>query len=465
LELKTALRTSIYPFPKHLSYLNERLKRIPYERGKRILITFPPRHGKSETTSAALPAYVLLLRNKWRVMLASYEAEFAAEWGRKARDIISEAGPWYGIKVREDVAARNSWEITKWNPGIHRYLPTGGGMKTAGVLGPLTGRGADLAIIDDPIKNAEEAFSPVYRQKTWDWFVSTMYTRLEPGASVIMILTRWHEDDIAGRIIAQMIAGGEQWELINIPAIAEEGDLLGREVGEALWPDRYDIETLRTTEATIGSYWFSALYQQRPIPVGKGIFSQGHLRRYEETTDSYLLVQPDGTKIITPKAMCRVFSTMDLAVSTKTTADYTVLSTWAVDRLNNLMLINSRKIRLEGPDQLPLMQQVYNQYHPVSMHVEKVAYQLALIQSALRAGLPVLPITPDKDKISRALAAAARMQMGTIYFPVYADYLLGEEGFETELWRFPAAAHDDQVDTLSYAVEVVANPGYTGNLG
>lgn len=398
-------------------------------------------------------------------MLATYAAEFSAQWGRKARDLMSEVGEWYGLKVREDVAARDAWELSKFTRNIMRWVPTGGGMITAGIGGPLTGRGGDIVIVDDPVKNAEEAFSAVYREKTWEWFTSTLYTRLEPEAAIIVIQTRWHEDDLAGRLIAQMESGGERWEVINLPALAEENDPLGRQPGEALWPERYDEEKLAEIERTLGPYWFAALYQQRPIPVGKGLFQREWLRRYEETDTVYLLRQPDGSVVMHPKAFCRRFSTMDLAASVKKTADFTVLSTWSVTPNNDLLLLDSRKVRLEGPDQLPLIQSVYMDLRPSQIYIEKSGYQLSLIQSAVRAGLPILPITPDTDKIARALSASARMKMGTIYFPVYADYLVGRDGAEEEIFKFPAAEHDDFVDTLSYAVHVLAGVGYVGNFG
>lgn len=465
MDLSLVTKTGTYPFPKHLDYINQVLLKVRERAIKRLILTIPPRHGKSETTSKAFPVNALLNNPKLRIMLASYAADFSAQWGRKARDLMAEVGEWYGLKVRDDVAARDAWELSRFDRNLMRYVPTGGGMVTAGIGGPLTGRGGDIVIIDDPVKNSEEAFSQVYREKTWEWFTSTLYTRLEPGASIVVIQTRWHEDDLAGRLITQMEAGGEQWEVINFPAIAEGEDALGRVEGEALWPERYPLEKLREIERTIGPYWFAALYQQRPIPVGKGLFQKEWERRYRETNDTYILQQPDGSVVIWPKSHCIRFSTMDLAASLKTSADFTVISTWAQTPNSDLLLLDTRRVRLEGPDQLPLIQSVYISHRPAQIYIEKTGYQLTLIQTAVRAGLPILPITPDGDKIARALSASARMKMGTIYFPEYADYLQGPEGILDELYKFPAAKHDDFVDTLSYAVFVLAGVGYVGNFG
>lgn len=398
-------------------------------------------------------------------MLASYAADFAAQWGRKARDLMAEVGSWYNLRVRDDVAARDAWELARWNTGVRGFVPTGGGMVTAGIGGPLTGRGGDIIIIDDPVKNSEEAFSPVYREKTWEWFNSTLYSRLEPSAAIVLIQTRWHFDDLAGRLLSQSAEGGEYWEHINLPAIAEPEDILGRPEGAALWPERYDIEQLRQIEESIGPYWFSALYQQRPQPLGQGIFNRTDFRYFEETEQTYNLRQPDGSLVIVPKNQCIRFSTMDLAASVKTSADYTVIGTFAKTPMNDIIVLDMRKQRLEGPDQMPLLQSVYMQYKPAQIHIEQTGYQLAFVQTARRAGLPILPIQPDKDKIARALLIAARIKTGNVYFPVFAPWMRGDEGLESELIGFPAMRHDDQVDVLSYAGYVVAGNGYAGNLG
>jgi predicted phage terminase large subunit-like protein len=449
--------------PPHLRLISNQFVRLEQRAIKRLIITVPPRHGKSETCSKNGPVWYLGRRPKERVMLVSYGAEFAASWGRKSRDLMNEVGAFYGLRGRDDVAARDAWELAAYSRNLNRFIGTGGGMYTAGIGGPLTGKPGNLIIIDDPVKNAEEAFSSTYRENTWDWFQSTLYSRLEPNAVIVLIQTRWHEDDLAGRLISQSNAGGEHWDVINLPALAEEGDPLGRAVGEALWPERYSVEDLKRIEGSVGSYWFAALYQQRPIPVGKGLFQAAWEKRFTETEHSYLLQERDGSKQIIPKVSCTRFSTMDLAASTKTTADYTVISTFALTPNQDLLLLNVQKVKMEGPDQLPLIQSVYMNWRPAQIYIESVGYQLTMIQGAVRAGLPILPITPDKDKISRALAASARMEIGKVYFPEYADWLLGEEGFLTELYRFPAAKHDDQVDTLAYAAFVQAGLGYVGN--
>lgn len=224
---------------------------------RRLLVMMPPRHGKSELCSKFLPAWFLGRYPDRRVMLTSYEGAFAAEWGRKARDVLREHGERvFGVSVARCPAAAAAWEVEGH----------AGGMQTAGVMGPLTGRGADLLIVDDPVKNAEEAASSTIREKTWEWWTSTAYTRLEPDGAAIVIQTRWHEGDLAGRLLSEMGQHGEQWRVVLLPAIDE--------VGEALWPERFPLSRLEGIRRTMGSYYWSALYQQRPTPAEGGKFKR-----------------------------------------------------------------------------------------------------------------------------------------------------------------------------------------------
>lgn len=454
--------------PNHLIVLNDYLIQIAQRKIHRAILTFPPRHGKSETSSKWFPAWYLGMQPSHRVMLVSYAAEFAATWGRKARDILEEWGPeLFNVRVRDDVRARDNWELQqkKGLGGITggAFTNSGGGMVTAGIGGPLTGRGADLILIDDPIKNSEEAFSPTYREKTWEWFNSTLMSRKQPGAAVILIQTRWHEDDLAGRLISTMEAGGEKWTVINFPALAGDNDVLGRQPGEALWPEFYSREDLLAIQKDRGSYWFSALYQQSPVPAGKSLFKAQFMQRYDSNgLGGYTLYKADGSIQSAPASMGVTFSTIDLATSLKQTADFTVISTWLQTPQNDLLLLDVHRIRLEGPDQVPLMIDVWRKWQPATLFVEQAGFQLAIIQAALRAGLPVRPTFPKGDKVERALAPAAKLEAGKVFFPRQAHWL---PDVEAELYQFPAGAHDDFVDTFSMAAIALLGAGYAGNLG
>lgn len=240
--------------------LNLALHDVAHGRCKRLMISMPPRHGKSELTSRYFPAWYLGTHPDNRVIFTSYEADFAATWGRKARDLLTAHGPdVFGVFVRQDSSAADRWDIARHD----------GGMVTAGVRGPITGKGAHVLIIDDPVKNAEEARSPTIREKTWDWYKSTAFSRLEPGGAVILIMTRWHRDDLAGRILKEgHDHDPEPWRVIKLPAVATgiEPDPLGRQPGEALWPERYSIADLAPNRSD--PYWWGSLYQQDPLAEG-----------------------------------------------------------------------------------------------------------------------------------------------------------------------------------------------------
>lgn len=228
----------------------------------------PPRHGKSEYCSRFLPSWYLGTFPNNRVILSSYAEGYAAGWGRKSRETIDEWSGLLGVSVSRDSAAANRWDIQGHE----------GGMITSGVGGSITGRGANLLIVDDPIKNDEEAASPVIREKTWDWWRATAFTRLEPDGIALVVHTRWHEDDLIGRILTHAKESEEELIIVNFPAIAEQNDALGRQPGEALWADRFGVEWLKRMEQTLGEYFFSALYQQRPVPPGGGCFKREHFQ-------------------------------------------------------------------------------------------------------------------------------------------------------------------------------------------
>lgn len=193
-----------------------------------------------------------------RVILASYEADFAASWGRKARSLLEDYGHWFNVAVSKQSSAMQRWDLVGHD----------GGMTTAGVGGPITGKGAHLLIIDDPIKNDEQARSPLQRQKQWDWWMSTASTRLRPGGLTVLIQTRWHRDDLTGQILRQAETQGQRWRQVVFPALAEQHDVLGRIPGEALWPEVFSTELMNRRKAGCTPYYWQSMYQQRPIPEG-----------------------------------------------------------------------------------------------------------------------------------------------------------------------------------------------------
>lgn len=236
------------------------------ERGEidRLIVTMPPRHGKSEGVTIRFPAWALGRNPKRQIITACYNADLASGFGRSVRNIVKT--PAYG-QIFDTKLARDSQAANRWG------TIAGGAYIAAGVGTAITGRGADIFIIDDPLKDRAEAESELRRQAVWDWYTSTAYTRLMPGGAVIIVQTRWHEDDLAGRLLDHQAKGGDQWHRLDLPAIN------GR--GEALWPERYPVSALNRIKAAIGPRDWSALYQQTPSPDDGDFFRREWFDMFE----------------------------------------------------------------------------------------------------------------------------------------------------------------------------------------
>lgn len=424
-----------YQIPKHINLLNEKLQEIAFGETQRLMIFLPPRHGKSMLVSHYFPAWYLGMFPDKRVILTAYEADFAASWGRKARDVLNEYGkPFYDINVNDKSSAANRWDIQG------HY----GGMVTAGVGGPITGKGADILIIDDPVKNAEEANSLTYRDKTWEWYQSTAYTRLEPNGNIILIMTRWHEDDLAGRVINQIEQGnGERWEIINLPAIAEDNDMLGRKPGEPLWPGRYDFNELERIKYTTGSYWWSALYQQRPQPPEGGLLKRSWIKHYQPYE-------------LPPLEELSVYQAWDLAISTKETADYTVCTTMGMSKEKQIYILDWFRDRIDFPTQVRMVEKLAYEWDPSKIAIESNAYQQALPQQLKKTSmLPIKEVKRKKDKVTRISSAFVHFENGKIMLPENHPEL---ENFINEYIYFPQGKHDDMLDSVELAIELVNIP-------
>jgi predicted phage terminase large subunit-like protein len=405
----------------------------------------PPRHGKSELISKFFPFWYLGNFPDHRVLLTSYEATFAASWGRKVRDLMAERGSdLFGIKLDPSSKSASDFNI----------FMRDGGMSCAGSGGAITGKGADLLIIDDPVKNDTEAMSITYRESVWDWFASVAYTRLAPGGIIVVVMTRWHEDDLCGRLMKSDIKnkGTWPWTWLRLPVYANSDDVLGRPKGEILWPERFPSRRIEDIRKTIGEFWFSALYQQQPSPATGGIFKRKYFRYYEGAQDYYILKRDGGEDEKIPQDRIKIYAVADLAATLSQTSDYTVVLIFGLTEKRDTLVLDIIRERFEGADHLNMIKNVNRRWRPVLIGVESSQYQISLVQSAMREGLPVRELKPDSDKLSRALPMAARMESGTVYFPADSPWL---DDFEKELLSFPKGKHDDQVDALAYIVEIV----------
>lgn len=293
-------------------------------------------------------------------------------------------------------------------------------------------------IIDDPLKSREEADSRLIRDKLWDWYASTAYTRLMPGGAVVLIQTRWHEDDLAGRLML----GHENWEVLNLPAIAEHGDMLGRPVGQALWPEQYPLKTLEDIKATIGEREFAALYQQRPSPLEGALFRRDWIGRQ-----------------VVPRSGTRIAMGVDLALSNKQSADYTAIVVIARDEFGKLYVLDAVRERVDFPSALRMIRNMADKWNPKAIAIEQVAYQAVVVQELLRqTTLPIRGVTPDKDKVTRAQPLALRYEQGLVHHAQLPSW------FEDELLAFPQSQHDDAVDALVYAYQAVMKMSVSGDV-
>ncbi len=441
--LAIALSNNKWQFATHLEFLQNSILRTIQTPNTNLIVNMPPRHGKSEFISKYFPLWYLNSNPDKRVILVSYQKSIAAGWSRRIRDLIENNSNLLGIELSKSHRKSNSFDINQHD----------GGLFATGIGGALTGLGANLLIIDDPVKNDEQANSLNYRDKTWDWFNSTAITRLEPGGNAIIVMTRWHDDDLTGRILNHYDADElATWARLALPAIAIENDPLNRNPGEPLWQERFSLAMLEQFRKRMGEYWFASLYQQDPLPTGSTIFKRANFRYFDDNNMFVEFIDTENTKRRIPKYNLMTMATCDLAISTRETADFTVVLVFAKSNDNDIFILDVIRQRFETSNHLPLLQSIFQKYKPKLIGIENVQYQKSLIQQAIKSGLPIKSLRADKDKISRALTIASQLENGLIYFRRNADYL---PEFEKELLNFPKSRHDDQVDAFSFIMQMV----------
>lgn len=403
----------------------------------RLLISMPPQEGKSHRVARWFALWVLLQHPETRVAIVSYEHGVARRWGRAIRDDIT-MHPQLGLKVRDDVAAQHEWQLDGHEGGVY----------TAGIGAALTGRPVDLLIIDDPIKDREQADSEVYRQRAWDWWTDVGSTRLAPGAPVVQVATRWHEADLAGRLVAA--EDGHLWTTLNIPAQADhdsaegERDPLEREPGEFMVSARgRTTEQWEAIKVRSGSRTWTALYQGRPSPPEGGMFKRGWWRMYDQPL---WLERGDGSRIVTH--FDELLMSWDMAFKDTSSSDFVVGQVW-MRRGVDAFLLDQVRARLDFVSTCARFREFAARWPQVTLKlVEDKANGTAVINALRRIVPGIVPEEPHGSKQARAAAVSPLVEAGNVWLPApELGPWVGE--FVEEHAGFPNGAHDDQVDGMS----------------
>lgn len=436
-----------------LELINEGLVWADETPDARLIVTMSPQEGKSLLVSQYGVLWSMLRTPTKRLALASYGDALARRWGRAVRNLIRDHGSGadidLGLRLTPDLQAANEWANT-----------AGGGMITAGVHTGLTGRPVDDGRVDDPLKDRDEAESATIRSNVWDFYTGTLIPRLAPGAPLTVCATRWHWDDLTGRLQREYPG---RWREIHIPAQADpelvDPDPLGRE------PGVYMISARGRTPADwerrkeeMGADW-QPLAQGAPAAPGGDAFDTSKLRWWHWNRDRTGIVCDGRTWRLDPATKdLWIFATMDTASSTRTSADWTVASVWAVPVDGSLLLLDVKRERVPVHQQIDVARPLVDRWHPVAVHVEPTMKSTQLVREAVLAGWNIQDVVADKDKVRRAAPAAKRVQRREVWWPagpagIEADAALLDY-IKTEIEQFPSARHDDFVDTFGYAARV-----------
>ncbi len=447
---------------KHLLMISSLIATALAKGNARIAISVPPRHGKSLLLSIYTPLWILDWNPAAKIMLTSYGAELAEEFSVMAREIARDKAHMLRFKLNRDKQQASQWRTT-----------AGGSVYASGVGGSQTGRGADVLLVDDYIKNAKDASSQTIREDAWEWFTSTALTRIEPGGSCLVVATRWNLDDIIGRLkvraaaqqnpdrpINEMAAQSfldpslqtdfdvGNWIFIELPALALENDPLNRKVGEPLWPERYDIPQLRSLKAILGAYFWASVFQQNPVPKASGGFTRDQLAVIDKCPSP---------------ASLRILRSWDLAAS-EDGGDYTVGTLIAEDDNFGLTYILD-VIRVQyssGQVETLVIDTANNDGHDVAIHME---------QEPGSAGKTVIDSFAKKLK---GFKFSGKRSTGPKHIRAQQFFAAAENGtvrllrgkwnsiFLDECELFPSVDHDDQVDATSAGYNKLNEKRYKG---
>jgi predicted phage terminase large subunit-like protein len=415
------------------------------ERGevRRLMVFMPPRTGKTEMLVRWL-GWTLGRHPDWPMLYTSYAADLAWEKSGECRGVVAseEFAELFGARRLVEVRTSPDVALSKDSRAVQRWKIAGqrGGLQAAGVGGPITGKGGQVIVVDDPVKNRAEADSATYRQSTWNWYTSTLRTRLEPGGRIVLVMTRWHEDDLAGRLLQRAAddPAADQWRVVKFPGLAKLDDPLGRQPGEALDPERYDRDALLQTKASIGERDWAALYDQEPRQEEGNVFKASWL--------SYI----DAAPVL---ARSGVF--WDTAYESKEVNDFSV-GVLVGQGTDGRVYVNPLvRDRLEFPELTRAVQATVGRYPAAEQLVEGKASGKSLRQQMRAAGLPMIEMQPAGDKVARANSVTRYFESGMVQI-VNGPHV---DALVHELLTFPNGAHDDLVDAMVYGLMRLAGGG------
>lgn len=401
----------------HHHRIAEKLEAVARGEIARLMILMPPRHGKSELASRRFPAWALGQRPDLDIIAASYSSDLATDFGREVRNIVGSAeyGALFDARLAADSQAANRW-----------HTQDGGMYVAAGVGTSITGRGANILLIDDPFKDREDADSEIRRKRVWDWYTSTAYTRLAPGGAIVVINTRWHDDDLSGRLLAEAEEGGDQWEVLSLPAIDA--------AGKALWPDWYPIQRLEQIRSVLPSRDWNALYQQEPVPDEGEYFKLVWFEDYDELPERLT-----------------VYGASDYAV-TDDGGDYSEHGIVGIDSQENVYVLDWWYEQATSDVWIESQCDLIVRHSPACWFGESGVIKRAVEPFLVRrmeqrkafCRIEWLPSIADKPTRARGIQALA--SMGKVKFPKNAPW---KGRVLNQLMRFPAGKNDDAVDVLS----------------
>jgi predicted phage terminase large subunit-like protein len=412
----------------HHLQICDALERVERGECKRLMIFAPPRHTKSELGSRRFPAWYLGRNPDKQIIATTYGHDFAADFGRDVRGILN--GEHYrnlfDVALSQDSKSANRWHTDK-----------GGVYITTGVGGAITGRGGHILLIDDPFKNREEADSELHREKVWKWYTSTLYTRQMPGASIVIILTRWHEDDLAGRLLEDEKNGGDKWEVINLEAIKN----IDTPEEEALWPEWYSLDTLKQTRQVIGERDFWALYQQNPTPDEGIYFTQDSFKWYDSLPNEL-----------------NYYGASDYAV-TEGAGDFTEHGVFGINPNDDIYITDWWSGQTQSDEWIESQLDLVLKYGvmmwagetgPIRKAVEPFL-NLRMRQRRAFTNLEWMP-TMANNKTAGARTFQALCNAGKIYLPTNTPWATE---LVNQLIRFPAGKYDDKVDVCSIFARMI----------